>query len=492
MNAAERRVNRVKTVISNIRAVNGCDVTISAKANSPIAKILGASSILPRTDATNDEHNALSYIVATPGDEYGISYNDAQHELAMELANQITDLLTVYRGEINSATKDIVEDYNNQVNVEAVSTVGTGDMVAVNAYQGIWNSVQISNLAEKYTDVQPIVSTVFDTMGKSDVFPRLGTFDEVVDLIKTGITNLDKQIVEHLNIVLPDDELVTHYNKTFFHNEFKIGERLQSRHVTVTGVNRNQILVNYLVAKYALSNWPDDQVINLKPIDLRYMMNELEKLCGASLSSVFTVRKSNIDRGILIYKVDKYTPDSAEIPFYTYHVNEQPYRKFIADGGNDDAITSGAFTAGTTVDNVLMHLDKAIKRHKARQTMIVERNSDAACVNSRITLYEATAKHYKENSQYYKDSDILNLYDEHMTEIRRRINQLTAVDFEFVEYRIRKIISNVLYPNTGAADFFVHMENAEILNPEGTARDYAAMAIIEHACQWGSNQLQVK
>lgn len=492
MSASDRRLNRVRTVLANIRAVNGSDVKIEAKANSPIAKMLGAATVLPRTDATGGDHNALSYIISTTDDVLGISYDEAQHELSLQLTEEINNLMFSYRSEINGATTEIIEDFHKINNAEVVvAREGTGDIVAVNVYQGLWNSVQISNLAEKYNDVQSIVSSIYATFGNTDVFPRLTTFDEVINIMKTGVTNLDKQIREHLEGVLPEESLVNHYNSTFYHNTSKIGERITPKHVTLSGLTRNHILVNYLVIKNALDNWPADVEINLPPIDLKTYMNSAETLCGAALYSVFLNRSTNIKRDLLIYNTVQTNNDASDVPFYTYHVNEQPYRKYIESGGSDEALTSGLFIEGATVDSVLARLTEAERRNATRVNMIAEMNSDRECVNYRISLHDAVFRYYKNASTHYNDIEDPTLFDVHMEEIRTRINKLKATDFECVDYKLRKIISNVLYPNTGAADFFTHMEDAEVINPDGTPRDYAAMAIIEHVCRWASRQLKV-
>ena len=406
-------------------------------------------------------------------------HDEISEDVVTDVAEIIEGNLHLARSKIVPAAKEVYELYTKQMDRYQIDT-SQPVYIIPNVYHEIWGSYELSSAVERFANA-PMEPYRFEY-----TMPELG-FEHIRQFAKTGVDALDR-LVESWFEDQDAVKVVEGYRRIFVDRSATIGKMTDVTHQTPDGLDRNDILLAFILATGFEENIPEELDLSLE--QYRLYLARMREQAARVVYQEIERRSRDRNNRVLIYKVSEYLPDSiSREPYRCAHVNNDVYLNFLEEGGTPEAIYGALIMdADRSYINILENKDTFEQKWNRHLSLYNQRISSLSTHYKREAIRTAMAQYI--NSV---DEDDLPAEREHLHQRNEQcIGKYDAHYFTDEMIVIRDMVAGVFYPNTNAKMIFRAMDQIERTDPNLNARECALFATIDLIARWMASQIEVK
>lgn len=437
-----------------------------------------ASAISASTSESPVAVNQLLSDSRRPGADGTVEHDMAMADAVEMVAVGVRASLDLARNSVVPTTREVYELYGARMEEMAIDASRPVTIVP-NVYHDVWAAPQLEGLVDRFANVP------LNEYRMRGSLPMI-TGQEVMAMIKTGIESLDIELMDWVENREPEWALEV-YRAVFVDKQHAIGRPTNVMHQTDSGLDRNDLLLTFLIANGFESHMPDGVSLSLD--ELRNAMANMREQAGRAVASEIQRRARDVRNKVMVFSVQErdweFSPKKGRT---VVQVNNDVYLKYLEDGGSVESIY-GAALMGEQMDysrlvneaeRYVKHWQKFIGLHNQRvSAQIWQTQREAARV--------AIAQYINAQEQ-----DDLPEPKEHLHQ--KAIESLAECqpkDFNDEMVAIRCLVCDVFYHHSNAKMVLNAMDAAEQDNPEMTPRECALYATIDLLARWMASQIQV-
>lgn len=469
----------------------GSDVSLVAKPNSVICNVARTNvpmhmrhSAKPIAVEGQDSSRILDDSKLT--DDHGhCEHTEAMRCSVKDAAEVMVANRQLAAGTVAPLIREIYQSYNDGLEKLMGGTDPIGQVV-INSYHDIWSNDFIAGLARRY-------KTSDSTSYKNAV-----AFPDQSDNVLLECMKLDSPSV---NGVLGDwledmgiDKIRKVFNSVFraTGNAITIGSHSGARHVNTQGMDRNDNLIAFLIARN-LGNHIEGET-SVPYATIKNALSKAEYAAGHAVYMELEQRRLIKERKALIYDARKSSKKTFSGSIETSHVimvNGDVLQDYVSAGGSTEAIIGAVMGKGSSMfSDIIANKAEYEKRHQAEINI---RNRARANDTRTIKIIALKNALRKFNATLEDDDKFTGLgvkqADTLVDEYISRVEQFSNDDDECM---IRKAVCNIYYPRTNVGLFMEIMTEVGNTSEIEDPREAAFIASLELLAKWFASQIDIK
>jgi len=350
--------------------------------------------------------------------------------------------------------------------------------IVPNVYHDVWAAPQLEGLVDRFANVP------LNEYKMRVVLPMI-TGQELMAMIKTGIDSLDEELMDWYENMAAEKPLET-YRKIFVDRSFSVGRPTNATHVTDSGLDRNDMLLAFLIANGFESHMPDGIDVSLEA--LRNNLANMREQAGRAVANEMQRRQRDVRNKVMVFSVQEHDWEFSNKGRTVVMVNNDVYLKFLEEGGSVEAIYGAALMGErmeydrliAEAERYTKHWQKFIGLHNQRVSAQVYQTQREA---ARVAL--AQYINSIEDEELHEPKDHLHGY------VIKALGECQPKDFADEMVAIRNLVCDVFYHHTNAKMVLNAMDVAEQENPDMPPRECALYATIDLLARWMASQIQV-
>lgn len=479
----ERSITSAHSILEKVEEV---DRHIELREGSILEEVI-RSSVTAETHidlAQKDLHdfNSTSTLLTDSranNEVYGYLHDAAMEATVTRLTEVMTDQLNLARSYAIPSIKSVLDRFGEKMG-EIPIEANEAATVIPNIYHGIWDTNELVGLTQRYHNV------AFESTKAPFVLPNLAE-GELRDMINVGIPSLDVEIEDWYKN-LPENTLSSVYTNFYVKADLTIGNAISGKHVTLDGgLNRDELLALFLITINFENKLPDG--VNLELSKLRLGLATVTSILGRIIGAELKRRNSLVENKVLVYATGNQLWEVAKTSRTTIYVNNDVYVRFLEEGGSYEALCGAAIAERNLTWAVLMENKEELERIYARNSEI-----HAQTLNSRVfrVKREALSMALSGYIASSADEDLPSTKEDVQSRVTKRVNAITPAEFANEATIIRKVVCDVLYPDSNVGMFLEAMDEAEETHPEATPEECALYARIDLMARYLADQIRVK
>lgn len=407
-----------------------------------------------------------------------------EHDVVLEstvdsVAESISTTMHVARNEIIPCAKHIHDRYSE---IMGDMEIQSSQLVVVipNVYHTIWSASQLAGLVERFENTPLNVYRFEATMPSIDGV-------ELEKMVYTGIQSLDDLITDWLQD-LPESKLVNCYNRFFVENAATVGRATTANHLTDENLDRNDLLLIYLIAQGFERHMPEGLEISLDR--LRNMLARTREQAGRSVARELVRRESDQRNNILIYSVRTRDWDYGRGEQTIVYVNNDVYQRYLNENGTVESIYGAALLgASVNYQNLMDQHDKNEQFYHRQQGIHNQRVAAKIYSSKRDAIRFAITRYINQMQAEERPAPVDTMH-QRLTEV---VGRYQPKDLDEEMYAIRDIVAQVLYAHQPNALMMLRaMDTAGEENPQLSARECALFAAIDMLARWCAGQIYLQ
>lgn len=400
---------------------------------------------------------------------------EAPHAAEMEAAvQQLADVvgqqLSFIKNEVKGTVEDLVQTAHARMTSAAVSVIqkygvekARSDSPLLN--EGLWE------LVKNYDGIPPMpVSVDFDLPQQTD--------DELRALLRTGLTDLDQEVLEY---VAADGGLLRWlWDHVFCRQSGKLHHQHVQELLQDPKYGAQNTLALFLLSHKLINEVLEGTVANIGTY--RVMMGQLRNQAGRQLVGLMQRAHSSVrqEQLVQLYSGTKVL------------VNPTTYMKFMSTGGSNE-ILLGALLSGENRIHIPTIMEKAQEYLQLWQRHV---QMTTAAEQTQYYNNAITALTQAFDFQIQKVTEDEKLRSGSSEVVRRKFAEVlrTVTEREIKEdlYAVAvKLVCRSRYHYTDAETFLMDMADICRSNPAMDPREAALVATVKYITAWLASQMQV-
>lgn len=442
------------------------------------ASISPATAIMGATPESPIAENQLVLDSKRKSADGSVEHDDEMSEAVELVAEAVRASLDVARNSVVPTTKEVFELYTQRMNEMAVDASRPATIVP-NVYHDLWAAPQLEGMVDRFANV-PL----------NEYKPRASmpmiTGVELEAMIRTGIDTLDEAIDDWYRNLAPERPLEL-YREMFVMRQHSVGRATNVLHQTETGLDRNDILLTFLIANGFENHMPDGVAVSLD--EVRNIMANVREQAGRAVASEIQRRERDVRNKILVFSVRERDWEFSKKGRLVIMVNNDVYLKYLEEGGTVESIYGAALLgARMDYDSLLTEAERYTKQWQKFIALHNQRVSAQVYQTQREAARVAMAQYVNRIPE-----DDLHEPKEHlMGYVVSSLGLCQPKDFEDEMVAIRNLVCDVLYHHTNAKMVLNAMDVAEQENPDMPPRECALYATIDLLARWMASQIELK
>lgn len=408
----------------------------------------------------------------------GTVEHDVEMKEAVEVVSEgIRASLNLARNSVIPATKEVYELFGKRMEEMSIDASRPATIVP-NVYHDVWATPQLEGLVDRFANVP------LNEYKAPSSMPSISGI-ELQSMLKTGIDSLDEEVDRWYRDMDPEKPMDL-YKKVFVNREVKIGRPTNVMHTTDMGLDRNDLLLAFLIANGFEEHMPDDVPVSLD--EVRNIMASVREQAGRAVAAELQRRERDVRNKVMVFSVRERDWEFSKKGRMVIQVNNDVYLKFLEDGGTVETIYGAAnLGANMDYDALLSNADKYTKQWDKFIALHNQRVNAQVYQTQREASRVAMAQYINEMS----DDDL----DEPKEHLHAKVIESLALyqpkDFADEMIAIRDMVCDVMYHHSNAKMVLTAMDVAERDNPEMTPRECALYATIDLLARWMASQINV-
>ena len=412
----------------------------------------------------------------------------APHDAAMEdivrvLSKSIQNSLMTARNVVKPIISAVVAD------VEKVRQASTVKMalvmsVAPDTYEDIWSSAVLEDMVDKYRNA-PVMSDAV----VPNIHPLI-TNEQMIDLLKTGSSRFDKEVMEWVEEIGPEFVFDTYRNYFAVRSDdFPAPDdnATQIQYLTGTSpVERRRTLIIHLMARRLKQDVLEGIDYDLN--DYAALMAAVIEQSGRGIVRVLDARERDRKQRRLVtnWPMPNAEYQTANPELAVISVNNDVYDLWLKEGGCPEILFGSSITDREQGYSAL--LEKA-------EDYVMAWNRRAATIRSgqrsdmfNITLGALRDSVTRQINELAEDQ-LLNktrapLHDK----LREELSEITLNDVKDIWKCAKHIVCEVMFSHTDSRKILDTIDNIGAENPDMEPREVALLATIDILVRWMSDQ----